>query len=41
MVFNADAVSMVKLLDIGTRQAFTFPEAANTQGNAFHAVATG
>ncbi len=41
MVFNADAVSMVKLLDIGTRQAFTFPEAFNTQGNAFHAVATG
>ncbi len=26
MAFNADAVSLVKLLDIGTRQAFTFPE---------------
>ncbi len=26
MAFNADAVSLVKLLDIGTRQAFTFSE---------------
>lgn len=26
MAFNADAVSLVKFLDIGTRQAFTFPE---------------
>ena len=26
MAFNADAVSLVKLLDIGTRQTFTFPE---------------
>ncbi|CAK0756219.1 hypothetical protein CCP2SC5_210025 [Azospirillaceae bacterium] len=25
MAFNADAVALVKLLDIGTRQAFTFP----------------
>ena len=29
MAFNADAVALVKLLDIGTRQAFTFaPPAA-------------
>lgn len=26
MAFNADAVSLAKLLDIGRRQAFTFPE---------------
>ncbi len=41
MAFNADAVSMVKLLDIGTRQAFTFPEATNTQGDALHVIAVG
>ena len=41
MAFNADAVSLVKLLDIGTRQAFTFPEAANTQRDAPRVVAVG
>ncbi len=41
MAFNADAVSLVKLLDIGTRQAFTFPEATNTQGDALHVIAVG
>ena len=41
MAFNADAVSLVKLLDIGTSQAFTFPEATNFQTEAPHAIAVG
>ena len=41
MAFNADAVSLVKLLDIGTRQAFTFPEAPSNQKDAPRIVAVG
>lgn len=33
MAYNADAVSLVKLLDIGTRQAFVFPEATGFQAD--------
>lgn len=37
MAFNADAMAMVKLLDIGTRQAFVFPSAApGTQSGVMH-----
>jgi len=32
MAFNADAVALVKLLDIGTRQAITFQAAAELEG---------
>jgi hypothetical protein len=34
MAFNADAVALVKLLDIGTRQAFTFTPPAPRTGRA-------
>ncbi len=34
MAFNADAMAMVKLLDIGTRQAFVFPESLGIQADS-------
>lgn len=41
MAFNADAMALVKILDIGTRQAFTFNEAPGLQAEKPRAYAVG
>ncbi|MEE8394345.1 MAG: vWA domain-containing protein [Rhodospirillales bacterium] len=40
LAFNADAMALVKLLDIGTRQAFTFPSDPSFQADPLQALAT-
>ncbi len=40
MAFNADGIALVKLLDIGTRQAFVFPESAALQANSHQPPST-
>nr|CAX83775.1 conserved uncharacterized protein [uncultured bacterium] len=41
MAFNADAVALVKLLDIGTRHAFAFPQESRFKGGMQRPVAVG